>query len=48
MHAQHQNAESTKKAPQAKDGRQLVSFPARLKEETLTNMRTPLLTLQQI
>lgn len=48
IHAQHQKNEDTKKAPLAKDGRQLVSFPARLKEETLTNMRDHLLALQQI
>ena len=48
MHTQHQNTEGTKKPLLAKDGRQLVSFPARLKEETLTNMRDHLLALQQI
>lgn len=48
MHAQHQKAESTENAPLAADGRQRVSFPAALKEETLSNMRDHLLALQQI
>ena len=47
MHAQQQKTEATTKTL-AKDGRQLVSFPAHLKEETLTNMRDHLLALQQI
>jgi hypothetical protein len=47
-HTQHQKTEHAKMAPLAKDGRQLVSFPVRLKEETLTNMRDHLLALQEI
>ena len=48
IHARHQETESTESTPRAADGRQAVSFPARLKEETLTNMRDHLLALQQI
>lgn len=48
MHAPHQKTEGTESAPLAADGRQAVSFPARLKEETLSNMRDHLLALQQI
>lgn len=47
-HASHAAHRPTEGAPPPADGRQVVRFPARLKEETLANMRDHLLALQQI
>jgi hypothetical protein len=48
MHMQHMAQETSAKQAPAKDTRQVVHFPTKLREHTLTNMRDHLLALQQI
>ncbi len=47
MHRQHM-AEAAAAKPAPKDARQLVKFPAEMREHTLANMRDHLLALQEI
>ena len=47
MHSQHM-AEAAAAKPAPRDARQLVKFPAEMREHTLANMRDHLLALQDI
>ncbi|MBP5998427.1 MAG: hypothetical protein KA535_10770 [Azonexus sp.] len=48
MHSQHMAAAAAPAGMAAKDTRQLVRFPAEMREHTLANMRDHLLALQEI